>query len=466
MTRKNLIQMSKTTERHSITSAPRTTINQPPDDVSNAHIPRSTPIDIPAKHSREQKRTFPYFGLLPMPSEKTAHVGAHTPSTLLSKSPQSPPIPGFDHQPNVSHHVASCKLNDALVLPSPANTPVDTANLNSVQLHLDYCISRHSAVVPYCIDDFVLLLKIGSGGCATVFKARRKMDGKIFAIKVMKREVIHERKQHKHVLNEKKMMEATRGAKWITQMFTSFKDTCHLFMVEEYLAAGDLLQYLTVHGRMDNDVTRFYGAQLALGLSYLHSEKILHRDIKPGNLFFDICGNLKLGDLGYAKRLRDGVAHTFCGTPGYMAPELIKRTAYGREADWWGYGIILYQMNSAHSPFQEQTAQLTFERILSGKIMWPDPAKFQFSPQCQHLIEGLLNVHVSRRFNEHDVKSHKFFSMTDWVSMDLQQPQPPTETYLKLIMNAMNQDQDDPSEITTLTHDDFLQDSFDYFEGF
>jgi len=180
------------------------------------------------------------------------------------------------------------------------------------------------------------------------------------------------------------------------------------------------------------------GAQLFLGISYLHNMNVIHRDIKPENIFFNFDGQIKIGDLGYAKEL-NGTTSTFCGTPSYMAPEVIKRRPYGKQVDYWGLGVVLFQLSSARSPFQEKSAALTFSRILAGKIRWPPNADC-FTDSLHGLIEGLLRFSSNKRFGFNEVKSHEWFSLVNFEALDMGRVPPPMTVLNNVRQYAKNHD--------------------------
>ena len=227
---------------------------------------------------------------------------------------------------------------------------------SSTLIHYDPCkflIHEESRTRNYRLSEFKLERILGTGGSSKVYQARRKSDGKIFAIKAMRRDVLIRRDQVSHVRNEKLMLELTRNSDFIMQYLSTFKDNTHIFMILQYSAGGDLFQYIKTHGAMQETNAKYYGAQILSAISYLHRNNILHRDIKPENVFLEINGMVRLGDLGYSKQIKEnGTTYTFCGTPSYMAPEILKQRAYGYKADLWSFGCVMFQISSACSPFQ------------------------------------------------------------------------------------------------------------------
>lgn len=329
--------------------------------------------------------------------------GSRRKSFFATALPQRPPA-GPDNDEDIplgklTLASSSYTAKDQVRLPDPVPS-------SNISLRLDPLNKIVDILEPCKLDHFRILRKIGAGGCANVYKIVRIADMRVFALKAMRRDTLAKREQVIHVKNEKVMLELVRESRFVSRLVACFRDEVHIYMVQEYLPGGDLFHLLKKLGPMDAPTAQFYSAQVFLGISYLHSKDIIHRDIKPENILIDQNGHVKLADLGYAKKLVDSLTSTFCGTPSYMAPEILKQRPYNKGVDWWSFGVILFQLCSASSPFQEKHTNDTFQRILTGNVRW---GRGDTIPKdARSLIEALF-VSPSRRLEEPRIRTHEWF---------------------------------------------------------
>ncbi|KAI8823650.1 kinase-like protein [Fimicolochytrium jonesii] len=281
---------------------------------------------------------------------------------------------------------------------------------------IERAISTHQrGPFKYELRDFALQKALGQGAFAKVYLVQRNQDGRRFALKSMRKDNVIKMQQVQHVQNERSLMESIRNP-FLVALEATFQDSKHIYMIIEYMPGGDLFNQIQKYGNFDEPLAKFYGAEVAMALSYLHSENIVYRDLKPENVLIDGDGHVKLGDFGFAKVI-DGTTRTFCGTPSYIPPEILLNREYTGAVDWWSFGVLLFEMLSGCSPFQEETAARTYERILQGVIRWPRDRSKYFSPAAESLIVSLLVFSPQQRLgceDEAEIRDHRFFSTISW----------------------------------------------------
>ncbi|ORX76083.1 Pkinase-domain-containing protein [Anaeromyces robustus] len=266
------------------------------------------------------------------------------------------------------------------------------------------------------LDDFVIMQTLGTGSFGRVHLVKHKETGKFYAMKVLVKRQIIESKQVEHTINEKKILE-TLDHPYMVNLIGSFKDNRNLYIVLEYVCGGELFSYLRQCKRLPNHVARFYAAEVVLAFEHLHSKDIIYRDLKPENLLIDKNGNIKITDFGFAKYVPD-VTWTLCGTPDYLAPEIIQSKGYGKAVDWYALGVLIYEMLAGFPPFYDEDQMRLYERILEGRLRWPS----YFDPAAKDLIKRLLSPDLTKRYGNlksgsADIKKHKWFSEIDWKKL-------------------------------------------------
>jgi len=266
------------------------------------------------------------------------------------------------------------------------------------------------------LDDFIIMQTLGTGSFGRVHLVKHKESGKYYAMKVLVKRQIIESKQVEHTINEKKILE-TLDHPYMVNLIGSFKDNRNLYIVLEYVCGGELFSYLRQCKRLPNHVARFYAAEVVLAFEHLHSKDIIYRDLKPENLLIDKTGNIKITDFGFAKYVPD-VTWTLCGTPDYLAPEIIQSKGYGKAVDWYALGVLIYEMLAGFPPFYDEDQMRLYERILEGRLRWPS----YFDPAAKDLIKRLLSPDLTKRYGNlksgsADIKKHKWFSEIDWKKL-------------------------------------------------
>ncbi|KAG0190973.1 cAMP-dependent protein kinase [Apophysomyces sp. BC1034] len=237
-------------------------------------------------------------------------------------------------------------------------------------------------------------------------------------MKVLKKSEVVKLKQVEHIKSEKEILASIRFP-FVVDLFCSFQDGVNLYMLLEYVVGGELFTHLRRAGRFTNDMTRFYASEIVLAIEYLHSKDIIYRDLKPENLLVDQQGHIKITDFGFSKKVEDRT-WTLCGTPEYLAPEIIQSKGHGKAVDWWALGIqstsILRQ--NSYPPFFADNSVDIYKKILAGKVQFPA----HFDPLAKDLLKRLLVGDRTRRLGNlksgsEDVKRHKWFRGVDWIGL-------------------------------------------------
>lgn len=267
-----------------------------------------------------------------------------------------------------------------------------------------------------CLKDFHLLQTIGTGSFGHVMLAKHRESNEYFAMKLLKKIKVVKSKQIKHTLDEKKILQAITFP-FIISLKYHFKDNSNLYMVLEYVPGGEMFYHLRNMGHFSEKQSQFYATQIILAFEYLHHLDIIYRDLKPENLLIDDKGYLKITDFGFATKIK-GRAWSLCGTPEYLAPEIILNKGYNKSVDWWALGILIYEMTAGYPPFYADRPIQLYEIIVSGKFSCPS----QFSADLKDLLVNLIQVDVTKRYGNlkngiEDIKGQQWFNDTDWIAI-------------------------------------------------
>lgn len=272
------------------------------------------------------------------------------------------------------------------------------------------------ATPQYGLRDFDLLETLGTGTFGRVYLTKFRQNQTFYAMKVLKKSEVVRLKQVEHINSEKQIL-AQVHYPFIVNLFTTFQDDRHLYMLLEYVIGGELFSHLRKAGQFTNDMTRFYAAEIVLAIEYLHSKDIIYRDLKPENLLLDSAGHVKITDFGFAKHVVDRT-WTLCGTPEYLAPEIIQSKGHGKAVDWWALGILIFEMLAGYPPFFDDNPFGIYEKILAGRIYFPP----HIDPTAKDLIKKLLTADRTKRLGNlkggsDDIKNHKWFRGVDWQGL-------------------------------------------------
>ncbi|KAK1240673.1 hypothetical protein MKX07_006106 [Trichoderma sp. CBMAI-0711] len=285
------------------------------------------------------------------------------------------------------------------------------------QIHHGHSVSLSQPRVTkgkYSLGDFEILRTLGTGSFGRVHLVQSKHNQRFYAVKVLKKAQVVKMKQVEHTNDERRMLSDVKHPFLIT-LWGTFQDWKNLYMVMDFVEGGELFSLLRKSGRFPNPVAKFYAAEATLALEYLHSKNIIYRDLKPENLLLDRHGHLKITDFGFAKRVPDKT-WTLCGTPDYLAPEVVSNKGYNKSVDWWSLGILIYEMLCGYTPFWDSGSPMRiYENILKGKVKYPA----YINPDAQNLLERLITADLTKRLGNlfggsQDVKNHPWFAEVTW----------------------------------------------------
>eukprot|EP00697_Spironema_sp_BW2_P010841 gnl/Spiro4/26250_TR13087_c0_g1_i1.p1 gnl/Spiro4/26250_TR13087_c0_g1~~gnl/Spiro4/26250_TR13087_c0_g1_i1.p1 ORF type:complete len:333 (+),score=51.01 gnl/Spiro4/26250_TR13087_c0_g1_i1:103-1101(+) len=265
------------------------------------------------------------------------------------------------------------------------------------------------------LEDFDLICIIGTGSFGKVRLVRYKLNGQHYAMKILKKSEIIRQKQVDHILSEKQILSLVNHP-FMVRLHDTFQDDTYLYMVMDFVIGGEVFSHLRALGCFTNEMAKFYAAQIILAFEFLHMRNIVYRDLKPENLLLDRSGYIQIVDFGFAKLVRDRT-WTLCGTPEYLAPEIIQSKGHNKAVDWWALGILIFEMLAGHPPFfDEQGNQFgIYQKILANRPVFTAA----FDRDATDLIRNLLTTDTTKRLGclrngAEDIKQHRWFAGFDW----------------------------------------------------
>jgi len=266
-------------------------------------------------------------------------------------------------------------------------------------------------------DDFQLLKVIGKGSFGKVMQVKKKDTGKIYAMKVLQKEAIINRNQVIHTRSEKSILQQVQHP-FIVGLHYAFQTKDKLYMILDYVNGGELFFHLKHEGKFSESRVKFYTAEISLALAHLHELGIVYRDLKPENILLDCDGHIVITDFGLSKQMMvppsgdtsEATTHTFCGTPEYLAPEVLRGQGHGTPVDWWSLGTLVYEMLTGLPPFYSANTNVMYQKILSSELRFPP----EMSGDCRSFLSGLLERDPAKRMDGKAVMAHPWLSSIDW----------------------------------------------------
>ncbi|XP_018409716.1 PREDICTED: serine/threonine-protein kinase Sgk3 [Nanorana parkeri] len=281
-------------------------------------------------------------------------------------------------------------------------------------------------------SDFEYLKLIGKGSFGKVVLTRGKHDGRYYAVKVLQKKVILNKKEQKHIMAERNVLLKNVKHPFLVHLHYSFQTSDKLFFVLDFINGGELFFHLQRERYFAEPRARFYAAEIASALGYLHSIQIIYRDLKPENILLDSEGHIVLTDFGLCK---EGISNsdktlTFCGTPEYLAPEVIKKQPYDNTVDWWCLGSVLFEMLHGLPPFYSRDIATMYENILHKPLV----TRADISLTASSILEELLEKDPKQRLGSNndfeEIKYHPFFTCINWNDLAEKKIPPPYDPHV------------------------------------
>eukprot|EP00615_Pteridomonas_danica_P008444 CAMPEP_0114341400 /NCGR_PEP_ID=MMETSP0101-20121206/9023_1 /TAXON_ID=38822 ORGANISM="Pteridomonas danica, Strain PT" /NCGR_SAMPLE_ID=MMETSP0101 /ASSEMBLY_ACC=CAM_ASM_000211 /LENGTH=391 /DNA_ID=CAMNT_0001474993 /DNA_START=12 /DNA_END=1187 /DNA_ORIENTATION=- len=274
---------------------------------------------------------------------------------------------------------------------------------------------------PLTVEDFNLIKVLGRGAFGKVMLCRKKdegPEGELYAMKTLKKQVLVQRNQLINTKTERNILQNIQHPFLVNLRF-AFQTGDKLYMVLEYMGGGELFHWLKQHRKFSEARGKLYAAEICLALEALHTRDIIYRDLKPENILLDLEGHLRLTDFGLSKDniMGAGAAggtKTFCGTPEYLAPEILENKGHGKAVDWWSFGTLVYEMICGLPPFYDTNVQRMYHKILHAPLRFPS----YLSKDAKDCLNGLLQRKVEARLGSTrgaaEIKEHAWFSDLSW----------------------------------------------------
>ncbi|KAH3757122.1 protein serine/threonine kinase [Pelomyxa schiedti] len=274
------------------------------------------------------------------------------------------------------------------------------------------------------VDDFELLKVVGKGSFGKVMQVRMRSTGAIYAMKVLSKKHIVDHHEVTHTMAERSILQKLHHP-FLMNLNYSFQTAEELYFILDFVNGGEVFYHLQREKRFSLERVRFYAAEILLALEHLHNAGVVYRDLKPENLLLTNEGHICITDFGLCKeglRTKEARTDTFCGTPEYLAPEVLLGHGYGKQVDWWSFGSLLFEMLTGLPPFYSSDVQEMYRKIMNDPLVFPPV----INEITQQLLVQLLERDPERRLCEPNlIKTHKFFDGIDWDAIFKKTVPPP-----------------------------------------
>eukprot|EP01124_Arcella_intermedia_P020205 TRINITY_DN27703_c0_g1_i1.p1 TRINITY_DN27703_c0_g1~~TRINITY_DN27703_c0_g1_i1.p1 ORF type:complete len:436 (-),score=138.44 TRINITY_DN27703_c0_g1_i1:181-1488(-) len=273
------------------------------------------------------------------------------------------------------------------------------------------------------LTDFEFLTVIGQGSFGKVVQARYKATGDIYAMKVLEKKNIVERGEVEHTRTEKSILMKVDHP-FLLRLHFSFQTADKLYLVMDFINGGELFYHIQNDHRFSNERACFYTAEICLAMSYLHTLGIVYRDLKPENILLDMKGHVKICDFGLSKEglVTNERTKTFCGTPEYLAPEVLEGKYYNKSVDWWSVGTLIFEMLTGLPPFYSEDVQKMYNMKMTAELAFPD----YIEDDAKDLIQKFLDRNPEKRLQDiEEIKKHPWFSEINWEQLYHKELTPP-----------------------------------------
>jgi serine/threonine protein kinase len=274
------------------------------------------------------------------------------------------------------------------------------------------------------LEDFSLLKVLGRGSFGKVLLVRLEKTKKLYAMKILKKELVRKRKQVNHTMTERSLLEKLNHP-FIVKLFYAFQDETKLYFITEFMQGGELFFHLRRNSQYKEKSVKFYMSEILLAIDYMHKNNFIYRDLKPENILIDKLGHIKLTDFGLSKLLDEEAqkTYTLCGTPEYLAPEIIFEKGYDKTCDWFSFGVLMFEMLCGFHPFKQKKGKFN-PQIYKMKIIIPE----NIGKNARDLIEKLLNSNPRERIgynSSEEIMKHDFFKDIDFDKVLQREYKPP-----------------------------------------